>query len=395
LSALTNRSHLAGDKAGSRATVENSIVLVHNTTQYLKLHYSELIKCLLDNGWHVYCAAPKDSAVGQLEQMGAECIHITLSRRGMNALQEIAAMVKLFQVFRGSGTKAVLNFSIKPAIYGSIAAKLAGVPKICSMITGLGYVFSGEGKLREILSRTVRIAYRVALSSNRYVFFQNPDDRSYFMERRLVSSEQAVVLNGTGIDTHHFSPREAPEERDEGVRFLMIARLLLDKGIREYIEAARLLKNKNPSCHCALLGSRDDNPSAVSSDEIATWSCEDGFTYLGASDDVANVIAKYDVFVLPSYREGLPRATLEAMAMGKPVITTDVPGCRQTVIDGVNGYLVAPRDAKGLANAMSHFVSDPSLVTSMGRRSRDIAVGCFDVHVVNEEIVRRIQNHND
>lgn len=371
-----------------------TIVFVHNTSRYLELHYTQLITCFLEGGWRVCCVAPRDEAVKPLEELGVCCFHVNLSRRGLNPFREAAAIRALFGVFRRSDAAAVFNFSIKPAIYGSIAARLAGVPHIFSMITGLGYVFLGTGAIRGLLSTAAGLGYRVALAGNQKVFFQNPNDRDFFLQRRAVKAGQAVVLNGTGIDTERFSPRARPG-RTGGVRFLMVARLLVDKGVREYVQAAAQLRSDDPRIHCALLGPRDDNPSVISEAELEAWIREGALEYLGESDDVAGVIAGFDVFVLPSYREGLPRATLEAMAMGKPVVTTDVPGCRETVKDGVNGYLVPPRDADALADAMARFVENPALVASMGRASREMAVRRYDVHAVNREIMRRIEGGGD
>jgi len=363
------------------------VILVHNTTKYLHLHYVELMQKLLDGGWDVKCVAPRDPAAEPLEGMGIECVDINLSRRGMNPVLEAGGLRALYAVFRRERPDAVLNFSIKPAIYGSLAARLAGVGRICSMITGLGYVFLGRGLLPRVLSKAAGWAYRTALSGNYRVFFQNPDDRNFFLERSIVDEDQCVVLQGTGIDTKRFSPR-APSTTGQGTGFLMVTRLLADKGVREFAQAARMIRADHSQVRCGLLGSWDDNPSIIGREELETWSGNGWIEYLGHTDDVAEVIADYDVFVLPSYREGLPRATLEAMAMGKPVVTTDAPGCRETVVDGVNGFLVPPRDPAALRAAMDRFVADPSLIESMGRASREMALRKYDVHEVNNEIVQ-------
>lgn len=369
--------------------ISGKIVFVHNTTQYLHLHYVELIQSLLAAGWQVCCAAPRDPAALSLEALGVECIDVDVSRRGMNPFLEAGVVKSLYGVFRRERPNAVLNFSIKPAIYGSIAARLANVPRVCSMITGLGYVFLGDGVLRGLLATAASWGYRGALAGNHRVFFQNPDDRDFFVNRGIVSRPQCVVLHGTGIDTERFSPRRG-SGRTGGQGFLMITRLLGDKGVREFVDAARRVRSRDGSVRCALLGPCDDNPSVISRQEIEDWQKQGDIEYLGETDDVTGVIADYDVFVLPSYREGLPRATLEAMAMGKPVITTDVPGCRETVVDGVNGYLVPPRDSGSLAAAMERFIANPALIETMGRASRELALSKYDVHAVNREIVQVI-----
>lgn len=255
------------------------------------------------------------------------------------------------------------------------------------MITGLGYVFLGHDSLRGLLSVAARWGYKKGLGHNYRVFFQNPDDLDFFLRRGIVQREQAIVLNGTGVDTQRFAPRAGPDPAF-GVRYLMIARLLVDKGIREYVEAAVELRREEPRARCVLLGPRDDNPSAIEMRELEEWVHSGAIEYFGESEDVASVIADHDVFVLPSYREGLPRAALEAMSMGKPIVTTDVPGCRETVQRGVNGFLVPPRDAVELRKAMQRFIVEPELIESMGNASRAMALSRFDVHVVNEQIVK-------
>lgn len=362
------------------------ILMVHNTTYYLKLHYLELIQTFLRLGWTVCCAAPRDAATAGLESEGVRCIDVTLSRRGMNPFGEAVALAGLYRIFRREQPDAVLNFSIKPAIYGSVAARLAGVPRVCSMITGLGYVFLGHGPLRAMLSAAAAWGYRRALGRNYRVFFQNPDDRDFFLRRGIVRRGQDVVLNGTGVDTKRFAPTDGPDP-SQGVRFLMVARLLADKGIREFVDAAADLKNSESRVKCSLLGPRDDNPSVIDPRELKQWVDDGAIKYLGETENVAEVIADHHVFVLPSYREGLPRATLEAMSMGKPVVTTDVPGCRETVEDGVNGFLVPPGDAVALRRVMERFIVEPELIESMGKASRAMVLDKFDVHVVNRQIV--------
>jgi glycosyltransferase involved in cell wall biosynthesis len=363
------------------------IVLVHNTSRYLYMHYRQLIELLRSRGWDVVCAAPRDEAVARLESLGASWRELELSRRGMNPLSEVATFARLLGLFRRESPEVVLNFSIKPAIYGSIAARLAGCRRICSMITGLGYVFMPGGTRQRLLRAAVGWSYRLALGCNAKVFFQNPDDQRLFVEEGLVRAERTVVLPGTGIDTVEFTPPPQPAPRG---RFLLVGRLLNDKGIREYVEAAQTVRASYPDAVFELLGPFDSNPAAVSRGQIEEWERSGAIDYLGEADDVRPALSRASVFVLPSYREGLPRATVEAMAMGRPVITTDAPGCRETVVDGENGFIVPVRDAKALAGAMLRFLSDPGLVESMGRRSREIACERYDVHRVNDLIARNL-----
>ena len=369
--------------------MRRKVVMVHNTTHYLKLHYLELIVDMLGRGWAVTCVAPVDAAVGELERAGARCVDLPLSRRGMNPLREMGSVMRLHCILRRERPDTVLNFSIKPAIYGSLAARMTRIRTICSMITGLGYVFLGQGPARRLLASTAAVAYKLALSSNHRVFFQNPDDARFFIQRGIVREAQTIVLAGTGIDTERFRPVPVGEP-DDRVGYLLVARLLTDKGVREYVKAASELRREGKPARCALLGPFDDNPAAIGPAEVEQWVKDGVVEYLGETDDVGGILGRYDVFVLPSYREGLPRATLEAMSMGKPIITTDVPGCRETVQEGGNGYLVPPRDALRLKEAMERFLLNRGLIDVMGRRSRAMAVDRFDVRGVNERVVRAI-----
>lgn len=363
------------------------IVLVHNTTKYINMHYREFVEMLLGRGAEVICVAPRDDSAADLEKIGVRCRNIYLTRKGINPLSEFGGWLGLHTIIRQEKPDMVFNYSIKPVIYGSLAARAAGVKYIFSMITGLGYVFMGETVRQRFLESLVSRSYRWALRCNQRVFFQNRDDRDLFVQRRFVDAGKAVVVNGTGIDTDRYRPGE---EQPEGFVFLMVARLLRDKGVYEFVEAARKLKREYSDVAFQLLGPVDENPTAVSKDEIRRWEQEGVIRYLGAVADVRPYLSRATVFVLPSYREGLPRATLEALAMGKPVVTTDVSGCRETVRDEENGFLVSPKDSDALARAMRRFIESPSLVEEMGRKSRLMAVRRFDVHKVNKQIIDRI-----
>jgi glycosyltransferase involved in cell wall biosynthesis len=254
------------------------------------------------------------------------------------------------------------------------------------MVTGLGYVFMGNSPKQRLIRPLVSFLYRKALAANSKVFFLNSDDRRLF--GRLGIADQpgkSVLINGEGIDIHHFS-----EQRIEPAppKFLMIARLIRDKGIREYAEAARLLGKRHPQALFRLLGPPDVNPTAVPLSQIQAWHGEGRIEYLGETRDVRPYLADANVFVLPSYREGLPVTIMEAMASGRPVVTTNAPGCRETVVDGDNGFLVPVGNAEALAEAMERFALQPELIKRMGRRSREIAEEKYDVHKVNATIMK-------
>jgi glycosyltransferase involved in cell wall biosynthesis len=305
----------------------------------------------------------------------------------MNPMRDVRTVRALTALYREVQPDLVLTYAIKPVIYGSIAARLAGVPRVCSLITGLGYSFGMTTWRQRALNPVVRSLFRLALASNEVVFFQNPDDLRQFVEAGLAKDRQAVLVNGSGIDLDYFSVAPLPKGAPV---FLLSARLIWEKGVGEYVEAARALKARYPAARFRLFGPLDPNPAAVSRGQLDAWCAEGVIEYLGSTtDDVRPAIAGASVFVLPSsYREGTPRSILEALAMGRAIVTTDAPGCRETVVRGENGFLVPTKDSTALADAMERFLRDPGLVAPMGARSREIAEEKYDVHLVNRVMMR-------
>lgn len=348
------------------------------------LHFrGPLIQALLDCGLEVHVAAPdlpKGCELRTRLQAKRLVVHsIPLLRTGMNPLVDLKTLFALWRLMRRIRPDHVLGYTIKPVIYGSIAAWLAGVKSRYALITGLGYAFQGEGQ-RGALRSLVQRLYAIALQRTHKVFFQNPDDEALFRSQGILNPAiSSVVLNGSGVDVAAFDLAPLPSEPV----FLLIARLLGDKGVREYVEAAREIRLARPGVKFLLVGWIDENPDAIKQDELDAWVQEGAVEFLGRMADVRPVIAKTSVYVLPSYREGTPRTVLEAMAMGRAIITTDAPGCRETVIDGVNGFLVPVREVAPLVAAMWQFLDSPGLMYSMGQQSRGLAVVKFDVHKVN------------
>ncbi len=282
------------------------------------------------------------------------------------------------------------GYAIKPVIYGSLAARIAGVPRRFAMIEGLGYAFTPpdgrEHLKRRALRGMVSILYATALRSPSRVFFLNGDDIDEFTRSHLVSPKKASLLGGIGVELEKWPPAP-PVTRP--VTFLLAARLLREKGIVEYATAARLVRSRHPEARFILLGGLDSNPGALSREEVESWS--DDVEWPGHVPDVRPWLARASVFVLPSYyREGVPRSTQEAMSMARPVITTDAPGCRETVVDGVNGFLVPPRDPQALAEAMERFILHPELIERMGQASRRLAEERFDVRRANLRIMEEM-----
>lgn len=344
-----------------------------------------LVRALQASGVSVHLAvpdAPSGSAVRfELDALGVTVHDIALQRTGTNPIADLGSGFALYRLMRRIQPDAVLAYTIKPVVYGLIAAWLARVPLRFALITGLGYAFQGHvGDRRTLLRALVLRLYAVALSRVRIVFFQNRDDLALFRERRLVGLRtRTLVLDGSGIDLEHY--RHVPPAN--GARFLMIARLLGDKGVREYVAAARRVKSLRPDARFALAGWIDGNPDSIRESELRDWITSGVVEVLGRLDDVRPAIAACSVYVLPSYREGMPRTVLEAMATGRAIITTDAPGCRETVVPGDNGYLVPARCVDALAKAMLVFIDDPTLAPRMGLLSRRMAQDRFDVRRVN------------
>ncbi|MBL3554919.1 MULTISPECIES: glycosyltransferase family 4 protein [Marinobacter] len=345
-----------------------------------------LLQALLTKGLEVHVAAPDLSGAEEirceLAALGVTLHETGLKRTGTNPVADLGTVLELWRLMRRIRPDYVLGYTIKPVIYGSLAGWLAGVPNRFSLVTGLGYAFIGEasGK-RGLLRKLVQRLYRFGLAKSRKVFFQNPDDEELFRKLDLLPvAVPSCVVNGSGVDVTEYSVAPLPYRPS----FLLIARLLGDKGVREYAEAARLVKAQCPLASFKLVGWVDDNPDAIGQHELDEWINTGALEFLGKLADVRPAIEACSVYVLPSYREGTPRTVLEAMAMGRPVITTDAPGCRETVIDGDNGFLVPVQAIDELASAMIRFIEEQALITRMGRRSREIAEEKYDVHKVNE-----------
>lgn len=302
----------------------------------------------------------------------------------MNPLRDVVDMLRLVVLLRQLKADMTLAFAFKPVIYGTLAAWLAQVPLRFATIEGLGYVFSptkgAERLKRKMLKAVVVLLLAVALHRAEGVFFLNKDDLVELTERHILPPPKAILLGGIGVDLSEWAV--APPVT-KPVTFLLAARLLREKGVIEYARAAKLIKQRHPRTRFILLGSLDTNPGALSRREIEEWTADGTLEWPGHVPDVRPWLAQTSVFVFPSYyREGVPRITQEAMAMARPVITTDAPGCRETVIDGKNGFLVPVRNAGALADAMERFILQPGLIDRMGRASRSIAEERFDVQDV-------------
>jgi len=350
-----------------------------------------LLQVMVKNGHEVYaCAAGELPAVTrQLAKMGVTYRSTHISRTGLNPFADLYSIFSLIRLFRSIEPDIVLAYTIKPVIYGSVAARMVGVTKFYSMITGLGNAFSDRNQMFKIVGAIVRALYRIALKTNRCVFFQNPDDQKLFLDLHLLTKScETCLINGSGVDIDKFGPEPFPEK----ISFLLIARLLRDKGIVEYVTAAQELRQKYPGIKFRLVGIFENSPSEIVESDVIAWTEEGSIEFLGALDDVRPALADCSVFVLPSYyREGTPRTVLEAMSMGRPIITTDSPGCRETVEIGVNGHLIPVRDIQSLLLAMESFIKNPETISIMGAASRKIAMDKYDVRKVTASIMNAME----
>ncbi|WP_028856413.1 glycosyltransferase family 4 protein [Psychrilyobacter atlanticus] len=315
-----------------------------------------LIKKLILEGYEVVVIAPTDKFDEKLKSLGAKVVDVQINSKGTNPMEDLKLIFSLRKIYKREKLDIVFNYTIKPIIYGTIAAKLAKVIPI-AVTTGLGYAFIKEGKVTKVVEKLYRFSLRFA----KEVWFLNENDKKVFLERKLVDSDKTFVLNGEGIDTDYFKPLKETGS-DRKIKFLMIARALWDKGVKEYCEAAQIIKSKHrdKEIEFLFLGKVGvPNPSAVPKEYIEKYHNEGIINYLGVVDDVSEIIEESSCFVLPSYREGISRVIMENASMGKPIIATDVPGCRELVDDGKTGYLCTPGESKDLAQKLEWFINLP------------------------------------
>lgn len=354
---------------------------------------AQLIKTLHSQGVRVFGLAPNfdEHTRAAVKALGAIPIDCPMSRTGMNPVIDLVNTWKLAMLLRNLRPNITLGYFVKPVIFGSIAAWWARVPRRYAMVEGLGFVFTpGVGGFsfgRRVLKRLVMILYKVGFSAANRVIFLNPDDQAELVAAGLLPFDKSFLLGGIGVDLNQWP--KLPSVMAP-VTFLFVARLLREKGIETYANAARVVKKQYPKVRFIILGGLDDNPGALNQRDVQAW-VDEGILEWHGHVPVQPWMKQTSVFVLPSfYREGVPASTQEAMASGRAVITTDAPGCRETVVEGDNGFLVPVRDPKALAQAMCKFIEQPELIASMGARSRQMAEEKYDVHNVNAVMLREM-----
>ena len=360
----------------------SKILLFANTDWYLYNFRLALAKELRAQGHEVILLSPQGDFQKLLGEDGFDCISFPLSRQGFNPIREMQSLWQLIRLYRQVQPNIVHHFTIKPVIYGSIAARVLGIPGIINSITGLGHLFIDPGLDTRLLRNVAKWLYRISLRRTQ-VIFENPEDRDIFIQNKFLKAGQTHLILGTGVDVDKFHPGR---KTSEAAVVLFSSRFLVTKGFLEFIEAARILKQKGLTARFAIAGRTDPgNPASIPEEQINAWKQSDTLEWWGWQDDMPAALARADIFCLPSYREGVPNALLEAAACGLPIVTTDVPGCRDVVTDNVNGLLVPVRNAKALAEALEILIISSDLRLRMGTAGREIAVEQFSTTKVNKE----------
>lgn len=366
------------------------ILLIANSSFTIFNFRSELIAKLKELNCEIHIACPEPNSNDHqveikswLKKMNIQYHQLKIDRSTMNPISNLSLILKIIKIMKDAKPHIVLSYTIKTNIYTLLASSFFKKIKVFPNITGLGYIFINNDVITKLVRLIVNFQYRIALKFSESVFFQNYDDINTFKANKLLNGVKVKKINGSGVNLKKFSSSKVNKDK---FSFIFVGRLLRDKGIYEYIDAARIIKDKYPLAKFRVLGDIDNNPSSLSHSELNLLLQEEVIEHI-SDGDVCKWLDRSEVFVLPSYREGTPKSTLEALSMGLPVITTNVPGCRETIKDGFNGFFVKDKDAKGLAAAMEKFLKKRDLINSMGSKSRELAISKFDVNKVVEVII--------
>ncbi len=369
-------------------------IFVSNTGFSLYNFRLSLMKFLSANGWQVTgIADDEDNFESRFLNENISFVNLNIDHKGQNVFKDIVFLIKLVKLYREQGPQLVHHFTIKPVIFGSLAARIAGVPSINNTITGLGYTFEDNG----LLNKIAILLYKIALKRNVRVIFQNRDDFKYFVSKKLIQAKRGHVVSGSGVDTNVIAPKANQDliNRSKSLRFVLISRMLWSKGIREFVDAAETVKMKFPDTQFIMAGGfsgggAQGNPKAIPESWLHHVNQRGLVTWVNRipHEEVMKLLDEASVVVLPSYREGIPKALIEAAAKGKPIITTDAPGCREVVVNGLNGFLVATGNSEDLCQSMIKFIKAPHLIEKMGKASRKIAIEKFDEQIVFNEMIK-------
>nr|ANF30050.1 N,N'-diacetylbacillosaminyl-diphospho-undecaprenol alpha-1,3-N-acetylgalactosaminyltransferase [Hafnia alvei] len=369
------------------------VLLIGNQSSTVVIFRRKIITALTEQGYSVYTLTmdnDKDNFI-KIKKMGAMPSFYPFSRSGLNPLSDFLNTYKLSKKIKSIEPDVVLCFFPKPVIFGSLAAKLARVKNIYLLLEGLGFCFTTHAykdSWRKTILRNIQVfLYKISLPRANKVLFLNHDDYHDLILEKNIKIKSSAVIGGIGVDVVGYAYSEPPSPPTHSIHFGMISRLLVEKGVREFVEAAKIIKSKYPSVRFSIAGAVDDNPGGINQIQVEQWMSEGNVEFLGQISEIKNYLEKISVFVLPSYREGVPRSTQEAMSIGRAVITTDVPGCRETIIDSYNGYMIPPWDIAALVEAMIAFIEHPERIVSMGKASRKIAVEKFDENDASAKLI--------
>jgi glycosyltransferase involved in cell wall biosynthesis len=369
--------------------MKQSIIFICGNGDTLINFRKEFIQCFLERDYEVYAIAPEISSSEhtKLSELGVIYREIPFRRKGINPLEFIRSIYFLYIEINKIKPDLVFSYTHKSVVIGSIASRFARVKGIYSMITGRGHIFDNETLFKKLRCFFGILSFKFSLKYNDKVFFQNPDDIDLFLTSGALKRDKVIMVNGSGVNLDYFNTTELPEN----LIFLCAARLLKSKGLVEFAEAFKLFKNDHPYARALLVGSPDDHDDSVSLEEIESeWKNRFGIEYLGHFSDIREAIKLSSVFVLLSYNEGTPRSVLEAMAMGRPILTTDVPGCRETVLNGQNGFLAKVRDPVDTARLMKNFTTKENR-KALGIASRKLSEEKFDVRKVNQVLLQNMK----
>lgn len=366
--------------------MESYILIVAHQANNIRIFRKEMVFEFSKNGFKIVVisqgANEQDYDFFRLNNI--RYINVPFERTGMNLVKDQKykkSLIKIFKEYKDV-CFAVFTIAAKPNIYGSLAAKKAGL-KCFPLISGLGSIFRGNGFKNKLIRPLFGLLYRKALRNDECIFVHNKDDLNYLRNHHIVKKQKIVVLNGSGVNTDVFSFEVMPDTPS----FIFVGRIIADKGIIEYIDACRLIQNEFENIQCSIIGDFDNNPSKISSNLFFNSLKNTKITFYGHQDNVVPFLKDHAIFVLPSYHEGLPKSVIEAMSVGRPIITTNVPGCKETVIDNRNGILVPARDVEALYNAMRWMIVNYSKASKMGLESRQIVKEKFDSNIVNKLIL--------
>ncbi len=361
------------------------IILITCSARDFVIYRLGLMKALKNMGFEVIGIAPFDRYAQEIIDKGYRFIDLNINRKGINPVQDLILFLKMTKIYFSEKPIASINFTIKPIIYGTIAGWLAGI-KIIDVITGLGYVFTER---RGLLTKIVKVMYKISLIFSYRVIFQNKDDKEFFQEEKIVKKKKTELILSSGINVDYFKPMK--KSRNKSISFLFIGRMLWDKGVKEFVESAAIIKRKYVEVKFNMIGWFDNgNPSCIPEEYIKNYMNKKIIVYLGDVNDVRQIIAENDIVVLPSYREGVPHSLLEAASMEKPIITTDIVGCREVVDNKINGLLVPVREIDKLVEAMIWMIEHPKERREMGKRGRKKIIKEFDEKLVVKKYLNLI-----